>query len=282
MPWTALSSLATGDLITETIWDNQIEGNLNFLSTHTHTGAAGMGSSSLGALVLADFTTAAAPAAPGASLGRFYVVTGDRPGFRAGVAGAAEELSVTTHTTPAMTATVAGHVPTPPNVATQFLNGQGVYSTPAITGHQIIRKTINETINNSVTLQDDNDFTFAIGSNETWLVQMVIYISAIAGGAAPDGIRITWHLPAGASMLLMGLLDDADFRAVFDRDFGTTPGTAVVIDANQTAAPLILRVHAVLRNAGTAGTATFQWAQNLINASDLTFAIDSFMVAHRV
>jgi hypothetical protein len=34
------------------------------------------------------------------------------------------------HTTPAMTATVGGHVPTPPNLATQFLNGTGLFSTP--------------------------------------------------------------------------------------------------------------------------------------------------------
>ena len=98
MAWTTLANQATGDLITATIWNNLFgtSGNLSDLSTHTHSGSAGQGSTSLGNLVPVDFTTAAAPAAPGASLGRFYVVTGDRPGFRAGAAGGAEVLDTLT------------------------------------------------------------------------------------------------------------------------------------------------------------------------------------------
>lgn len=114
MPWTAMTALATGSLVTETIWDNQIEGNMNFLSTHTHTGIAGDGSSSLGSLVRADFTTAVAPAAPGTGLVRLYAVTGDLLGIRVGAAGAAqvvvtrdasETLENKTLTTPTIAAT---------------------------------------------------------------------------------------------------------------------------------------------------------------------------------
>lgn len=62
-------------------------GSAHHAAAHDHSG------NSLGPLVLADFTTALAPAAPGAGVGRFYVVTGDRPGFRAGAVGAAEVLA---------------------------------------------------------------------------------------------------------------------------------------------------------------------------------------------
>ena len=95
MSWTDGLDRAEGTLITTTIWNSYLgtSGSLMQLKSHSHGGTTGEGSTSLGPLVLADFTTAAAPAAPGASKGRFYVVTGDRPGFRSGAAGAAEVLS---------------------------------------------------------------------------------------------------------------------------------------------------------------------------------------------
>ena len=85
MAWTTLANQATGDLITATIWNNLFgtSGNLSDLSTHTHSGSAGQGSTSLGNLVQVDFTTAAAPAAPGASLGRRHA--GLTAPFSAGV-----------------------------------------------------------------------------------------------------------------------------------------------------------------------------------------------------
>jgi len=44
----------------------------------------------------------------------------------------AQQAAVGTHVTPAMTATVAGHVPVPPNDATKFLDGTGVFSAPVV------------------------------------------------------------------------------------------------------------------------------------------------------
>lgn len=96
MAWNDGVDRATGYLVTASNWNDLLgaTGSLMFLKTHAHNPAtAGDGSGSLGPLTLADFTTAAAPAAPGAGKGRFYTVTGDRPGFRSGAAGAAETLA---------------------------------------------------------------------------------------------------------------------------------------------------------------------------------------------
>src|SRR3990167_5940201 len=95
MAWTDGVNRATLDLITAADWNTYVgaSGSLQQLKSHAHGGTTGEGSQSLGALVLADFTTAAAPAAPGAAKGRYYVVTSDRPGFRSGAAGAAETLA---------------------------------------------------------------------------------------------------------------------------------------------------------------------------------------------
>ncbi len=92
MPFPVSANVAGGDTI-QAADHNNLRTDVIDLGDHVHTGAAGDGGSSLGPMVLADFTTAAAPAAPGAGKGRFYVVTGDRLGFRSGAAGAAEVIA---------------------------------------------------------------------------------------------------------------------------------------------------------------------------------------------
>lgn len=95
MAWTDGVDRATGDLITATIWNNHhgASGNDMELKLHTHDGTAGDGSSSLGPLVKADFTDAAAPAAPGAGKTRLYAVSG-KLRYRAGAAGADSPVAV--------------------------------------------------------------------------------------------------------------------------------------------------------------------------------------------
>lgn len=153
--------------------------------------------------------------------------------------------------------------------------GSGSIQTPEILP---IRKAAAETVNNSAVLQDDDDFTFPIGPNEIWLVEMDIYISANVDAGAD--LQCTWTLPAGASMLLMGQATDDSVGTVHDHAVGTTPGTGIVFVLPAGAA--ILRLTATLRNGATPGTAAFQWAQNAAKVDDLTFAIDSSMIAHRM
>lgn len=89
MAWTDGVDLATGTLVTGTIWNNYngAAGSLMVVKSHAHGGATGEGSQSIGPLVLEDFTDAAAPAAPGAGKTRIYSTSG-RPRYRAGAAGA--------------------------------------------------------------------------------------------------------------------------------------------------------------------------------------------------
>jgi len=141
-------------------------------------------------------------------------------------------------------------------------------------GHIYRRKVATETVNNSVTLQDDDDFFFKIGANEIWFVTMELNTDI---GTGPD-FKCTWTLPAGASMLLM--LDGWDSGSV-RQGIGSTPGTAVTIMfslANCTR----LRVIATLVNDVTPGTAQFQWAQNSATVEDTDILINSQMIAHRL
>ena len=91
MAWTTPRSYATGEQVTEAILDADQKANLDALSGHTHSGAAGDGSSSLVNLVKATFTDASAPSAPSSGTS-IYTVSG-RPFYRA-AGGASTQLLI--------------------------------------------------------------------------------------------------------------------------------------------------------------------------------------------
>ena len=92
MAWTAPRTYVVAEQVTEAILDVDQKANLDALSGHTHSGAAGDGSSSLANLVKATFTDASAPSAPSTGLTTIYTVSG-RPFYRA-AGGASTQLLI--------------------------------------------------------------------------------------------------------------------------------------------------------------------------------------------
>ena len=76
MAWTTPRTYVTGEQVTEEILDVDQKANLVALGAHTHSNAAGDGSSTLGNLVKATFTDASAPSAPSTGLTSIYTVSG--------------------------------------------------------------------------------------------------------------------------------------------------------------------------------------------------------------
>lgn len=136
MVWTATADRATGYLVPASLWNEMLgaSGNLEELRVHTHDGTDGDGSTSLGPLVLGDFTDAAAPAAPGAGKTRIYSVAGV-PSRRAGAAGVTRaiandaDLDLADVTTNDVSTAKHGLVPKAPNDTGQFLRGDGAWAT---------------------------------------------------------------------------------------------------------------------------------------------------------
>ena len=92
MVWAAPRTWIDQEVVTVGNFNAHIRDNFLALDQHGHSGAAGDGGRSLGNLVLATFTDAAAPAAPGAGLTVLYSVSG-RPFYRAGGSGASTQLA---------------------------------------------------------------------------------------------------------------------------------------------------------------------------------------------
>jgi len=92
MGWTTPRDYVTNEILTAAILNVDHRDNLNVLSTHAHSNAAGNGSSTLGNLVKETFTDASAPAAPGSGLTVIYTVSG-KPHYRAGASGSDTALA---------------------------------------------------------------------------------------------------------------------------------------------------------------------------------------------
>jgi hypothetical protein len=73
MAWTTPADWTNGQLVTHTVMNQQIKDNMAFLSTHTHSGAAGDGSSALADVDTVTFDHQGSdPSAPSAGHGTIY------------------------------------------------------------------------------------------------------------------------------------------------------------------------------------------------------------------
>lgn len=110
MAWNDGVDRATNYIVTATNWNDLIgaSGSLMQLKSHAHGGTTGEGSQTLGPLVKATFTDAAAPAAPAAGQTSIYTVSA-KPRYRAN--GGADRAIITDETT--ATGDLAGTYPSP-------------------------------------------------------------------------------------------------------------------------------------------------------------------------
>lgn len=177
---------------------------------------------------------------------------------------------------------------------TKFLRDDGSWQTPAGGGApddaeywvnaangslsaekimKVIVKTANETVNNSTTLQNDDDFVLAVAANEIWLIECFILIDM----KATSDYKHTWTVPSGAAF--HGLPDDAN-------NFGSATGGATTaevlltttrtktIAANST---VMILEKGIFINGANAGNLQYQWAQNTLEAADTIVRIGSTM-----
>ena len=128
------------------------------------------------------------------------------------------------------------------------------------------RKTADETVNNSTTLQnDDHLLGWTMDANG---VYAVIGCLLVDSGATPD-IKFQWTLPASA----------VGYTVVVDNGGSeqATHAAAGVITTAGAGTIQAVPISGVFIIAGTSGTATLQWAQNTADASDTKLRTGSWI-----
>lgn len=143
------------------------------------------------------------------------------------------------------------------------------------------RKSTDESVTSSTTLQNDDELVLGIAANEQWSVSFFLDIGAVLNST---GVKIAITVPSGATLNTCAKLNAADSSpGTFGRT-STSGSTIIDITAPNLASSTngFIIVHAWVANSTTPGNIQLQWAQSSSNATALTFRTGSVMNAVRV
>ena len=152
---------------------------------------------------------------------------------------------------------------------------------PGVTAPPLfVRKTADETVTASTTMQDDDHLTAAVAANATYVVELV----AIYDGAATGDIKFQFAAPAGATLsgAQVGPQSGTAGVTATTVNVSATTGASGAIGAVGAGSKIGYRFDGLLRTAGTAGTFKLQWAQQTSDPVATTMFTDSYLVLRRV
>ena len=145
-------------------------------------------------------------------------------------------------------------------------------------GTKIIRKTADETVNNSSTLQNDDTLLYALAASE-----VVTFVCSVHydGATTPD-IQFAFTVPAAAT-LRWGVAGAFEDTAANNVNTGVTvSGTSIAVATAGAGSAEHLLLVGVVANGANAGNLQLQWAQNTATASDTIVRANSFLMIVRV
>lgn len=142
------------------------------------------------------------------------------------------------------------------------------------------RKTADESVTSSTTLQDDDHLTFAIGASEEWVGNLELSVGA---SLSTTGIKVTLTAPSGATAEYDAIqLHFSPAGVHTNSGRSTTLGTAINFTTTVAADSAKIKMAFWILNSTTAGSVTLQFAQSTSIATGVTIRKGSFLIAHRV
>lgn len=139
---------------------------------------------------------------------------------------------------------------------------------------QLIRKTADEIVTNSSTVQDDDHLFAAVAANQFMAFKIWLMFE---GDTASSNLKLGMNAPAGATFQwTVG-------GAVYITAAGTTAATITIeqtntlgVDGSSTERSVTMEGYVL--NGGTAGTLQLRWAQNTAEANNTTMKANSYMI----
>ncbi len=144
--------------------------------------------------------------------------------------------------------------------------------------HLIARKTADETVASSTTLQDDNHLLLTVAANEVWQVEYQLRVIALT---AAVGIKLAWTFPTSGEVNMGTTYEDTtNIASSFTVHATTSPSGVMALGvANVSSDVNPITINGFYVGGGTAGTLTLQWAQNTSNATATTLKANSTLWA---
>lgn len=139
----------------------------------------------------------------------------------------------------------------------------------AIPRSVVQRKTADETVNNTTTLQNDDHLLWTVAASGTYLLELHIGYNT---GTTPDA-KIAWTYPSGLTMKITGIVG---YEATSTLLSQATYTESSVIPLGGGSGDNHFSLWGLVFVSSTAGTLQLQWAQNTANASDTIFRNGSY------
>ncbi|MEX2599286.1 MAG: hypothetical protein WD533_06485 [Dehalococcoidia bacterium] len=132
-------------------------------------------------------------------------------------------------------------------------------------------KTADEVVNNSATLQNDDELLLSVGANETWNFTLFIYVDT----PATADFQCAFAIPSGASGDRLNQSWNGGFSSSDTIDVTAAQSTALV-SGNR-----VIAINGRIIVGATPGTVQFQWAQDVAGAVDTIVRAGSCLIARK-
>lgn len=148
----------------------------------------------------------------------------------------------------------------------------------AINGVTTKRKTADESVTSSTTLQTDDHLTLAVGANEEYVGTFEIFAGDALTGT---GCKVAIQAPSGSTLRVSAVkLDNAAF--VYQKQTTTSDGALDFLTGETVSASALFRLSVWVLVGGSSGSISLRWAQSTSSGSALTFKRGSFMSMTKV
>jgi len=151
----------------------------------------------------------------------------------------------------------------------------------------IVRKTADETVNNSNVLQNDDHLLLTIAANEVWLINLfLLWTSPTTGPYLKTG----WSYPTGCSIKWGAEVKVASTNSAYWSYIASGGSKSALLTETSTLIDILganaaicgLHLTAIVINGANAGTLNFQWAQGNATAEDTKILANSCLIAHKL
>lgn len=158
----------------------------------------------------------------------------------------------------------------------------GISVTAGVGAFLFVRKTADESVTSSTTLQDDNHLTLSVEANAVYQVELVMIYD---GEETTGDLKVQFVAPASAAFSYGTMSAHSDQASEFDSSMKLTEQTlaaATTYGCFGTGVNVFGRAFGLLVTAGTAGTFKLQWAQNGSSATATRLRTNSYLILRRV
>lgn len=195
---------------------------------------------------------------------------------------AESKITFTDITTGNASASAHGYLPKLSGSVTDVLKGDGTFGAISA-GATAVRKSADETVNNSTVLQNDDHLLISAAANKAY--QFVLYLIVnMAASSGADDMKIGWSYPVGCTAFwgIPGVLNTSA-EGLAASGTASTPLTNQGITATPAYATgngltFLIQFAGIFINGANAGNINFQWAQNAAGARDLKLLTNSVLI----